>query len=250
MRAIDRHAWTNRWRRHHPGERLLLAGGGLLLALTLPPLTAGPLLCLLMGGATVLGAGVPARAFFAVMALPAGFLLVSAPFLAVSLDLSDGVHLAVSPAGAWLALAVTLRSLGALSCLAFLALTTPVAELVPWLRRVGVPAPVVEIALLIYRLIFIFMERALAGQQAQAARQGYSTRRRSLRSLGLLIATLFQRAMERARRLEVGLAARGYVGELRVLTPERPLSRSRLAATLGVLLAVALGSVLLDRGLA
>ena len=62
MHAIDRHAWTNRWRRHHPGEQLLLAGGGLVLALTLPPLTAGPLLCLLMAGATVVGAGVPMRA--------------------------------------------------------------------------------------------------------------------------------------------------------------------------------------------
>ncbi|WP_295438187.1 hypothetical protein [uncultured Thiodictyon sp.] len=42
MHAIDRHAWTNCWRRHRPGERLLLAGGGLVLALTLPPLTTGP----------------------------------------------------------------------------------------------------------------------------------------------------------------------------------------------------------------
>ena len=250
MLAIDRHAWTNRWRRHHPGEQLLLAGGGLVLALTLPPLTAGPLLCILMAGATVVGAGVPIRALLGVMALPTGFLLTSAPSLALSLDLRDGLHLAYSPAGMTLALEVTLRSLGALSCLAFLALTTPVAELVLWLRRLGVPAAVVEIALLIYRLIFIFAERALAGQQAQAARQGYSTRQRSLKSLGLLIATLFQRALERARRLEVGLAARGYVGELRVLTPERPLSRRRLAGIGSLLLAVALGSVLLDRGLA
>jgi cobalt/nickel transport system permease protein len=216
MYAIDRYAWTNRWYRHHPGERLLLAGGGLLLALALPPLTAGPLLCALMAGATVVGARVPARAFLGVMALPAGFLLTSAPFLALSLDLSDGVRLAYSPAGAAAALTVTLRSLGALSCLACLALTTPVAELVPWLRRVGVPAAVVEIALLIYRLIFIFMERAL----------------------------------ERARRLEVGLAARGYVGELRVLTPQRRLSPRRLAGIGGLLLAVALGSLLLERALA
>jgi len=200
MLAIDRHAWTNRWRRHHPGEQLLLAGGGLVLALTLPPLTAGPLLCILMAGATVVGAGVPIRALLGVMALPTGFLLTSAPSLALSLDLRDGLHLAYSPAGMTLALEVTLRSLGALSCLAFLALTTPVAELVLWLRRLGVPAAVVEIALLIYRLIFIFAERALAGQQAQAARQGCSTKGRSLKSLGLLIATLFQRALERARR--------------------------------------------------
>lgn len=249
MHAIDRHAWTNRWCRHHPGERLLLAGGGLVLALTLPPLTTGPLLCVLMAGATVARAGVPARAFLGVMALPTGFLLTSAPFLALSLELGDGPHLAYSSSGVTLALAVTLRSLGSLSCLAFLALTTPVAELVTWLRRLGVPAAVVEIALLIYRLIFIFAERALAGHRAQTARQGYSTHRRSLKSLGLLIATLFQRAMERARRLEVGLAARSYGGELRVLVPERPLSRRRLVGIGSLLLAVAIGSVLLDRGL-
>jgi hypothetical protein len=41
-------------------------------------------------------------------------------------------------------------------------------------------------------------------------------------SLGLLVATLFQRALERARRLEVVLAARGYVGELRVLANTGP----------------------------
>ncbi len=228
MLAIDRHAWTNRWRSHHPGERLLLAGGGLLLALMLPPLGAGPLLVVVMAAATVAGAGVPMRAFMGVMAVPAGFLLAGAPFLALSLDLHDGVHLGWSAAGAVLALKVSLRALGATACLAFLALTTPAAELVPWLRRLGVPAVLVEIALLIYRLIFILMERAAAGQQAQAARLGYRDARRSLRSLAFLTATLFQRALERARRLEVGLAARGYAGELRVLAPARVLSPGRL----------------------
>lgn len=247
MLVIDRHAWTNRWRAHHPGERLLLAGGGLLLALTLPPLTAGPLLVALMAAATVAGAGVPPRAFLGVMAVPAGFLLAGAPFLAVSLDLKDGVHLGWSATGAVLALSVSLRALGATACLAFLALTTPAAELVPWLRRLGVPAVLIEIALLIYRLIFILMERAAAGRQAQAARLGYRDARRGLRSLALLVATLLQRALERARRLEVGLAARGYTGELRVIGPVRVLSRGRLAANGGVLVAVALGALMLDR---
>ena len=147
MLAIDRHAWTNRWRSHHPGERLLLAGGGLLLALMLPPLGAGPLLVVVMAAATVAGAGVPMRAFMGVMAVPTGFLLAGAPFLAVTLDLHDGVHLGWSAAGAVLALKVSLRALGATACLAFLALTTPAAELLPWLRRLGVPAVLVEIAL-------------------------------------------------------------------------------------------------------
>jgi hypothetical protein len=53
--------------------------------------------------------------------------------------------------------------------------------------------------------------------------------RRGIRSLGLLAATLLGRSLARARRLEIGLAARGFEGELKVLTPPRALSTTRLA---------------------
>ena len=43
MRAIDHHAWTNRWAGWHPAEKGLPAGGLLLLTLFLPPLTTAPL---------------------------------------------------------------------------------------------------------------------------------------------------------------------------------------------------------------
>jgi cobalt/nickel transport system permease protein len=247
MFPIDQYAWTHRWRGHHPAERALLAGGMLLIAVTAPPLTTAPLVLLAMAGATVAGAGVPLAAWLQVMAIPAGFLVLSLPFLAVSLDLTEGARLAVSAAGAWLAVAVGLRSLAAVSTLAFLTLTTPVAELVPWLRRVGVPQAVVEIALLIYRLLFIVADCAAATRHAQEARLGYSSLRRGIRSLGLLVATLLTRSLARARRLEIGLAARGFEGTLRVLTPERALSRPRLAAVTALLITVAAGGLSLDR---
>lgn len=250
MFAIDRHAWSNRWRNQHPGERLLLAGGGLLVINLFSPFTAAPLIVLVMTVATVVGAGIPARDLLAFMAIPAGFLLTSAPFLALSLDLNDGIQLAFSPTGAITALEVTLRSLAALSCLALLALTTPVVELVSLLRRLGVPSAIIEIMLLMYRLIFLFMEQALAGQHAQSARQGYSSFGRSLRSLGQLVATLLQRALQRARRLEIGLAARGFEGELRVLSPVYVLSWPRLLRISLLLCAVSLCAHWLERALA
>ncbi|WP_295385734.1 cobalt ECF transporter T component CbiQ [uncultured Thiodictyon sp.] len=249
MFPIDQYAWTHRWRGHHPAERAVLAGGMLLIAITAPPLATAPLVVLAMAGATVAGAGVPLAAWLRVMTIPAGFLLLSLPFLAVSLDLTDGVALTVSAAGAWLAVAVGLRSLAAVSALAFLTLTTPVAELVPWLRRVGVPQAVVEIALLIYRLLFILADCADATRHAQEARLGYSTTRRGIRSLGLLAGTLLTRALARTRRLEIGLAARGFEGELRVLASERTLSRPRLAAVAALLFTVAALGLTLDRAL-
>ena len=247
MRAIDRYAWTNRWRNRHPVEKLLPAFSLLLLTLLLPPLTTGPLVVLLTALATVRGAGVPVQAFWTVMAVPAAFLLAGAPFLAVSVSFIGGVNLHISPDGAWLALETTVRALAAVSCLAFLTLTTPLVDWAPLLRRMGTPASVVELILLMYRLIFVFAERALTGYQAQAARLGYARFDRSLHSTGLLAGNLFQRGLDRARRLEIGLAARGYTGELRVLTPERSLSWPWLAAAMALVGCIGLIGGLLAR---
>lgn len=249
IRAIDHHAWTNRWAGWHPAEKGLPAGGLLLLTLFLPPLTTAPLVLVSMALATVYGAGVPWRALLDVLAAPAGFLLAGAPFLAVSMDFTHGFDLHLSSEGLWLALVTTVRALAAMSCLAFLILTTPVTDWVASLRRVGVPAGVIELILLIYRLIFVFFERAVTGHQAQTARLGYSRVDRSVRSLGLLAGNLFQRSLVQAHRLEIGLAARGYTGELRVLTPKRVLSRMRLVVGLGLVGLVGTAGSLLARGL-
>lgn len=249
MRAIDHHAWTNRWRDRHPAEKLLPAGGLLLLTLALPPLTTGPLVLAGTTLATVGGAGVPLRALLNVLAAPAAFLLAGTPFLAVSVNFTDGFSLHLSSAGLHMALETTVRALAAVSCLAFLTLTTPLTDLIPLLRRVGTPASIIELVLLIYRLVFVFVERALTGRQAQTARLGYARFDRSLHSLGLLAGNLFQRALNQARRLEIGLAARGYTGELRVLSSERPLSWPRLTAGMVFVGLIGLTGNLLARSL-
>ncbi|HHW75712.1 MAG TPA: cobalt ECF transporter T component CbiQ [Xanthomonadaceae bacterium] len=248
MRAIDHYAWTNRWRDRHPAEKLLPAGGLLVLTLLLPPLTTGPLVLVGTALATVGGAGVPLRAFLAMLAAPAAFLLAGAPFLAMSISFADGFDLHFPAEGARLALSTTVRALAAVSCLTFLTLTTPLVDWVPLLRRAGIPASVIELILLMYRLIFVFAERALTGRRAQAARLGYARFDRGVRSAGLLAGNLFQRALAQARRLEIGLAARGYTGELRVLRPEQPLSWPRLAAGAALVGLIGLLGGLLARG--
>ena len=242
MQAIDHYAWTNRWRNRHPAEKLLPAVSLLMLTLILPPLIIGPLVLAGATLATVYGAGIPLRTWLNVLALPAGFLLAGVPFLAVSLDFTQGFSLHFSPDGLRLALDTIVRALAAVSCLSFLTLTTPLVDWVPLLRRVGIPAGIVELILLVYRLIFVFAERALTGRQAQTARLGYSRPDRSVRSLGLLAGNLFQRSLEQARRLEIGLAARGYAGDLNVLQPERTLSWPCLALAMTLVGLIGLAS--------
>jgi cobalt/nickel transport system permease protein len=93
--------------------------------------------------------------------------------------------------------------------------------------------------LLLYRLIFVIAEEAVSGAQAQSARLGYDGLRRSLNSLALLIANLLERSLARVRRLQIGLAARQFDGDLRVLPAEYDWSSRRMMFTGCLLLGIA-----------
>lgn len=249
MSLIERWAYANRLSRRHPAEKAALAGGMLVLSLALPPVPGAALVFALMAAATVGAAGVSVRDYLRVLAVPAGFLLGGAAAMAVSLSAGpDGWRLAASPEGAAGAGPVLLRSLAAVSCLCFLALTTPVVEwAAPLTRRPRVGAAA-DLALLVYRFLHVLSATLRAMRLAQEARLGYATWGRAHRSLALLFAALLPRALDRALRLERGLAARGYRGELPVLPAERSFSAAALLAVLALELAVAALGVRLGGG--
>ena len=174
---------------------------------------------------------------------PAGFMLTGAM---ARVGQFDGHGFSLSPAGLAAAGGLIARSLAGLACLLFLALTTPATDLMAGLRRLGVPAEIVEIALLMYRFIFLIAGEAMAMDAAQAARLGHATHWRRLRSLGLLLASLLPRAFDRARRLETGLAARGWEGEMRVLRDPPALSYPVLALVVAAELLTAAAGIWLS----
>ncbi|MBN2751742.1 MAG: hypothetical protein JXQ84_03440, partial [Rhodospirillaceae bacterium] len=174
MHLIDRIAHTNRWSHHPTTEKLLLCLGGLVVCLIGPaPFSGG--MAFTAACALALGcARLPLKAFIAVLGLPLGFLLVSLPMLMVSVTFTGGLSLGWRPDQAIVALSLFARAAGATAWLTLLVLTTPAHAMIPCLRRIGVPAFLVEIMLLTYRLIFVFAETAAAGYHAQAARLGHT----------------------------------------------------------------------------
>lgn len=221
MLTIDQLAHFSHWRRRALAEKGLLAFGMLLLAVALPPFPASLLVIACMLAATFCGARVPPAIWCRYALAPLGFLLTGALTLLIEIN-AHGV--ALSPAGVLLAPGLLLRSLAGICCLLFFALTTPVADVLAGMRTLGIPREIVEISLLMYRLVFLTLDTAHAMGIAQAARLGQRSRRQHLRSLGQLLANLLPRALDRARRMETGLAARGWSGELRVLKTRQPIS--------------------------
>lgn len=235
--AIDNAAWTSRWRARSPGDKALLGLGLTGIALVLPAWPASPMVTLVAVGLAIGPAGVNWRVLATAARSPLAFILLGAAGIAVTWRTTGG---------GWPALTVTPDSLTqaartgahavAGTCGVFLlATTTPVSDLLGWARRHRVPDVVVDVAGLVYRLLFVLLEAAGQVRAAQTARLGYATRRAALRSAGLLTTAVLTRAWDRAHRLEDGLTGRGLDGPLRVLHDPRPSSPRFVTVALALL---------------
>jgi cobalt/nickel transport system permease protein len=132
-----------------------------------------------------------------------------------------------------------------LAALLFLALTTPLTDLISLLRRCRLPETLLDLMTLCYRTLFVLSEAIHETITAQSARLGYSTVTISLRSLGGLIASLVAQVWQRSLALHLAAQARGNNGALRFLENSYPDSRRNItiAATVGSLI-VALAVIL------
>jgi cobalt/nickel transport system permease protein len=229
---LDRLARAGRWHAPPLAEKALLALGLLALALVVPPWPGG-VLVLVTALIATLAAGTPPGRWLRTAAAPFGFILLGSA--AVALSVSDGLAFT----GGQDAIRVLVRGSAAIACLLLLTTTTPAAELMRGARRLGLPCELAEVALSTYRFIFLLERTARTVTASQAARLGHDGWRRSVRSTGLMAAALLPRALDRARRMEVGLAARGFDGTLPTLTARRPVSPVRLAAIVALLTVIA-----------
>jgi cobalt/nickel transport system permease protein len=237
--AVDDAAWASAWRTRAPLDKLLLCAGLVGCALVLPVWPGGVLVALT---AVVLALGparVPARTFGRAVRWPLAFVTVGALTAVVSVDAGG---LGWAPDAGVRAGELVGHSVAGGAAVLLLATTTPMTDLLDALRRLRVPAAVVDVAGVTYRMLFVLLQSLHTIREAQTARMGHSTWRRSYRSSGALAAAVLTRSWDRARRLQEGLAGRGMEAGLQVLPEARPSSRGFLVATaagLSALVAVA-----------
>ena len=141
---------------------------------------------------------------------------------------------------------VMARALGAVGCLYFLSLSTPVPELLDALRRARVPEVVGDLAVLIYRYIFILFATFRSMRDAAASRLGYAGPVRSLRTTGRVYGGLLAHSFRRAQACFDAMESRCYDGGIRFLTREKPVRAPHAlvcgALTAGMVLALVCGA--------
>jgi cobalt/nickel transport system permease protein len=106
------------------------------------------------------------------------------------------------------------RVLGAVSVVLLLSVVTPAHRIFQALRRFGISRNWLEIAILMYRYIFVLMDRVANIAAAQKLRLGYTTRSRALRSFTALAGATIIHSFEQAERTNDAMRLRGYQGTM------------------------------------
>ena len=254
---IDTLAYTNRLRQLPPEHKLLFA----IVLLLLTYCSRAPIqlaIAVWLSVWTIVYAKIPASIYFRLLLIPIGFWLTSLPafilsgvgvehLASVQADVWQGstwgnYYLYLSLHGIHQAGELAARAIASTTCIYFIMLTVPFTELLDILRRVGCPALLTELLLLMYRFIFVLLRTASEIWIAQQARGGYRTWRLWMKSLGLLVGQLLRRTLENYRQVSQALDSRGFTGDIRVWHSRRykPSKRYSLEAFFGCAVLVAL----------
>lgn len=239
---IEQSAYANRWRQVSPAAKGLFSLCGMIAAFAAATPRAACVIAALLCAVTLFGAGIPAGRYLRAAAPALFFLAISTLSLAVSLKLgAAGGDISLQPAHSeWQHIArVCGRSLVGLAALLFLALTTPLSNLIALLHRLKVPAVLLDIMTLCYRTLFVFSAAIHDTLTAQTARLGYATMGHSRRSLGSLVANLTIQVWQRSHALHLAALARNNDGPLRFLEETYP------ASARDILIAAGSGSALI-----
>lgn len=261
MHLIDRYTYSNLMRGVHPTYKIGLALTVIALCLILNrlsvSLTAIGWMCLLVLGV----ARLPIRMFVGLLTAEALFLLASliGIMLSITLDKPELYQAGASGAGNqvlhwgwrvgpfWVStssvaikdsITIGMRSLAAVSALNFLALTTPMTDLLDQLRRWRIPELLIDLVGLIYRFIFVLLETMERMLRAQRSRLGYAGRQQAMQSAAMVGSQLFMDTYRRSAHLQIALDSRGYNGSLRVLSAEYAADHRWLGIFSGIIVSL------------
>lgn len=241
---IDRLAYMSKLKDVDPLLKMIFALAGIVICLWANSFAMSVIIAAVMLTLIMCAGGTKWKDVRQLLTIPAAFVVIGSAAIALSIGNSaenmsasfhiGGLYIGLGIGGAETAFRVMLKCFGSVSCMYFLSLTTPMADLFGLLRNSIIPNFIVEIMELIYRYIFVLYDAANRMYIAQDSRLGYSTLKTSYHSTGFLAANLFVRAYRQAEKTYTAMEARGYDGEIELSKGEYTRKASQYISMLSL----------------
>jgi cobalt/nickel transport system permease protein len=229
---LDDVAQNSTFRHIHPGTKILLGLGSLIICLVSPT----PVVPLISGISLSLVLLIPARisplVYGELLLAPAIFTACSIIVLLFMLgggeviwrfSLFSWINLTITQNAVRQSVLIFFRVFGCTISLFFIALTTPMTDLFNGMKRCRIPVELIDLMMIMYRYIFITYEQAREIWQAQIMRLGYSRVKESIRSFSMLCGMLFISSWTAGEGLIQAMDCRCYDGIMPSLDPAEPV---------------------------
>lgn len=203
---IDKYANFNNLTDKNPFFKMFFGVAMLVIALFFNNIyfSIGIFLILLVINTFVLG--IKGKVYFNLFKIPASFLIISILTIMVSIGTnSEGMmhsfnigklFFGISKSGINTALNLFFRALACISATYFIALSTPINQMVFVFKKLHFPVSFIEISVLIYRFINIFLEEFDTMMNAIELKNGRNNFKNSIKSMGILGGAIFFRVMD------------------------------------------------------
>lgn len=230
MILIDTYAYTNNLRYIKPSIKAIIGLFFLILSMVLTSkvLLAG--IIVLISFTIVVFAKIDFRNYLSLIKIPMSFLLIGVAINLINIGFDrDGmmysfriwnIYIGTSIESISTSIYILIRSISCLSCVYFIFLTTPFSDILILLKQIKLPNTVIELSMLVYRFIFIFLEEVDEIKKSQQLKFGYINLKTSYKSVGMLGSILFKRMMIRYEELSISLDIKLYNGEFHIVGDE------------------------------
>ena len=226
MLLIDKYAYTNKLTDKNPYIKAIFSILFLILSLTIENRIFQISIITIMSITIISTSKMGISEYLKLLSIPLIFMIMSilAIIISISTEKSDmltyftvgSTYIGISKFGLMNALRILSRSIACLTCVYFLMLTTPFNQLIKVFKKLHIPDNVIEIAMLIYRFIFIFLEEVQEIYKSQEMKLGYMGMRNSYNSLGLLLNMLYKRMMKRYEDMSIALDMKLFDGKFHI----------------------------------
>lgn len=227
---IDDYAYKNKLYKVNPNKKFIIGMLLLILSLINPFNYISLLIIALMSFVIVVIAKIELKDYLHFIKIPLTFLIISIIMILLNFSHNKEIFLysikignlyvGVTNESLKSAMHLFFRALSCLTCIYFIMLTTPFYQLIFVFKKLHLPDVVLEISMLMYRFIFIFMEEVSDIRKSQELRFGYINLKNGYNSFGLLVSMLFKRMMIRYYEMSIALDMKLYDGTFHIVGDE------------------------------
>lgn len=226
MLEIDNCAYLNNIKDVNPLIKLGITFIGVIASMLTQNASIHILIMLFMTALILFIARVDMKLYIKCLKIPIIFLIIGIGLNLINISFENkdyifnvnilGLYIGTTEFAVKSSVNILLRAMSCIISIYFLILTTPFNQLIIVLKKLHIPHTLIELMILIYRFIFIFVEEAEEIYKSQQLKFGYTNLRTSYNSMSLLIKTLFFRMMRRYEDMSISLDIKLYDGKFHV----------------------------------